>query len=54
MEVHPTVMLELLDENLVNRGSAGRNVVPADKEMPRSRVDDILHFTLGDKRKEDW
>ena len=46
VEVDPTVALDLLDENLVDRGSAGSNVVPVDKEMPRSRVDYFLRSEL--------
>ena len=50
VEVDPTVVLEFLDENLMDRGSTGRNVVPVDNEMPRSRVDDILRSELKEKR----
>ena len=42
VEVDPTVVLELLDENLVDRGSTGKNVVAVDEEFPMSCVDDIL------------
>ena len=41
VEVDPAVVLGLLDESLADRGSAGSNVVPVDKEMPRSGVDYI-------------
>ena len=50
VEVDPTVVLELLDEGLVDHGSAGSNVVPVDIEMPRSRVDYILRSGLKEKR----
>ena len=50
LEVDPTVVLELLDENLVDRGSTASNVVPVDEEMPRSHVDDILRSGLKEKR----
>ena len=49
VEVDPTVVFELLDENLVDQGSAGSNVVAVDKEMPRSCVDDILGSELQKK-----
>ena len=49
-EVDPTVVLKLLDENLVDRVSTGSNVVTVDEEMPRSRVDDILRSELQEKR----
>ena len=49
MEVDPTVVLVLLDESLVDRGSAGSNVLPVDKEMPRSCVDYILRSELKEK-----
>ena len=45
----PTVVLELLDGNLANRGSTGSDVVAVDEEMPRSRVDDILRSELQEK-----
>ena len=41
VELDPIVLLGLLYESLVDRGSAGSNVVPVDKEMPRSGVDYI-------------
>ena len=50
MEVDPTVVLGLLDEDLVDRGSTGSNVVAFHEEMPRSRVDDILRSELQEKR----
>ena len=50
VEVDPTVMLELFDENLFDRGSTGRNVVAVDEGMPKSRVEDILHSELQEKR----
>ena len=50
VEVDLTVVLELLDENLVDRGSTGSNVVTVDHEMPRSRADDILGSELQEKR----
>ena len=46
VEVDPAVVLELLDDNLVDRGSTGKNVVAVDKEMSRSRVDDVLRLEL--------
>ena len=50
VEVGPTVVIELLDENLVDRGSMRSNVVAVDEEMPKSRVDEILHSELQVKR----
>ena len=50
VEVDPTVVFELLDENLVDRGSAGSNVVPVDRGMPISYVGDILRSELKEKR----
>ena len=50
LEVDPNVVLELLDENLVDRGSTESNVVGVDKERPESRVDDILRWELQEKR----
>ena len=50
LEVDPTVVLELLDENLVDRGSTGSKAVEVDEEMPRSRVDDILRSMLQEKK----
>ena len=50
MEVDPTVMLKLLDESLVDRGSVGSNVVPVDKEMLEKPVDYILRSELKEKR----
>ena len=50
VEVDPTVALDLLDENLVDRGSAGSNVVPVDKGMPRSRLDYFLRSELKENR----
>ena len=49
VEADPTVVLELLDESLVDRGSAGSNVVPLDKEMPKNCVDSILRSELKEK-----
>ena len=49
VEVDPDVVLELLDDNLVDRGNEGSNVVAVDEEMPRSRVDDILRLGLEEK-----
>ena len=48
--VDPTVVLELLEEKLVDRGSTGSNVVAVDGEMPRSRSDDILRSKLQKKK----
>ena len=50
LRVAPIVVLELLDESLVERGSAGSDVVPIDKEMPRSRVDHILRSKVKEKK----
>ena len=49
IEVDPAVVLELLDDNLVDRGSTGNNVVAVDGEMSRSRVDDVLRLEVQDK-----
>ena len=49
VEVDPTVVLELLDENLANCGSTGRDVVAVDEEMPKSLMDDILRSGLQEK-----
>ena len=49
VEVNPAVVLELLDDNLVDRGSTGNNVVAVDEEMSRSRVDDVLRLELQEK-----
>ena len=49
VEVDPAVVFELLDDNLVDRGDTGSNVVAVDEEMPRSRVDDILRSGLQEK-----
>ena len=46
VEVDPAIVLELLDDNLVDRGSTGNNVVAVDKEMSRSRVNDVLRLEL--------
>ena len=40
----------MLHEKLVDRGSTGSNAVAVDREMPRSRVEDILRSELGEKR----
>ena len=50
MEVDPSVLLELLDDSLVERGDERSNVVSVDKEMHRSRVDYILCSELKKKR----
>ena len=50
VDVDLTVVLGLLDENLVDRGSTGSNVVAVDEEFPRRRTDDILRSEL----QEDW
>ena len=50
MEVDPTVVLGLLDDSLVDRGNTGSNVVPVDKEMPKSRVNYIRRSGLNEKR----
>ena len=46
MEVDPTVVPELLEESLADRGIAGSNVVPVAKGMPRSRLDHISRSEL--------
>ena len=51
VEVDPTVVLELLAENLVDCGSTGSNVVAVDDELLRNRVEDILRSEL--QKKED-
>ena len=50
VEVDSTVVLELLDESVVYRGSTGSNLVPLGKEMPKSSVDYILRAELKKKR----
>ena len=52
VEVVSNVMLELLDEIIVARGSTGSNVVAVDEKLPKSRVDDVLRSEL--QKKEDW
>ena len=49
VEVDPAVVLELLDDNLVDRGSTGNIVVVVDEEKSRSRVDDVLRLELQEK-----
>ena len=49
VEVDTPVVFELLDDNLVDRGSTGNNVVGGDKGMPRSRVDNILCSSMQEK-----
>ena len=49
VKVDPAVVLELLDDNLVDRGSTGNNVVVVDEELSRSRVDDVLRSDLQEK-----
>ena len=49
VEKDPAVVLELLDDNLVDRGNTGNNVVAVDEEMSRSRVDDVLRLELQQK-----
>ena len=50
VEVEPTVVLELLDENLVDRGGTVGNVIAVDEEMPRNRVEDISRSQRQEKR----
>ena len=50
VEVDPTVVLALLDESLVDPGSTRSNVVPVDKEMPKSCMDYNLRSELKEKR----
>ena len=50
VEGDPTVVLELLDESLVDGGSAGSYVIPVDKELPWSRVDYVLRSELNGRR----
>ena len=49
VEVDPAGVLELLDANLMDRGSTGSGVINVDNEIPRSRVDDILRSELREK-----
>ena len=49
VDVDPTVVLELQDENFVDHSSTGGNVVAVVKEVPRSRVDDMLRSKLREK-----
>ena len=49
VKVDPAIVLEMMDDNLVDHGSTGTNVVAVDEEMPRSRVDDILRSKLQEK-----
>ena len=49
VEVDPAGVLELLDENLMDRGNTGSGVVTVDDEIPRSRVDNILRSELREK-----
>ena len=49
VEVDPTGVLELLDENLMDRDNTGSGVVTVDDEIPRSREDDILRSELREK-----
>ena len=49
VEVDPAGVLELLDENLMDRGNTGSGVVTVDDKIPRSRVDDILRSGLREK-----
>ena len=49
-EVDPAVVAELLDDNLVDHGSTGSNVVAFNEELLRSRVDDILCSELQEKK----
>ena len=43
-------MLELLDVDLMDRGNTGSGVVTVDDGIPKSRVDDIFRFELGEKK----
>ena len=49
VEVDPAGVLELLDANLMDRGTTGSGVVTVDDEIPRSRVDDISRSELREK-----
>ena len=49
VEVDPVGVLDLLDENLMDRGNTGSGVVTVDDKIPRSRVDDILRSELREK-----
>ena len=49
-EVDLAGVLELLDSNLVDRDNTGSGMVTVDREIPRSRVDDILRSELGGKK----
>ena len=50
VEVDPAGVFELLDDNLVDYGSTGSNVVAVDEELPRSRVDDLLRSELQEQK----
>ena len=49
VEVDPAGVLELFDKKLTDRDNTGSNVVAVDKEMSRSRVDNILRSGLQEK-----
>ena len=49
VEVDPAIVLELLDDNLVDRGCTGNNVVAVDEKKSRNRVDDVLRLELQEK-----
>ena len=49
VEVDPAGVLDLLNANLMDRCNPGSGVVTVDDEIPRSRVDDILHSELREK-----
>ena len=49
VQVDPAGALEMLDENLMDRGNTGSGVVTVDDEILRSQVDDILRSELQEK-----
>ena len=49
VEVDPAGVLELLDENLMNRSNTGSGVVTVDDEIHRSRADDIFRSELREE-----
>ena len=50
VEVDPIVVLELVDENVVDRDRTGSNVKPVGNEIRKSSVDDVSRSELKEKR----
>ena len=50
VQVGTTVVLELLDEMFLDRGSAGSNMVPVDEELLKGRVDYFIRSELKETR----